>query len=1418
MPEIKKPSQHQEVAYKIKNLDDLGSVAIGLLDKIAIYNGYRGINDLGEVEVILDNFIDHDDKMDLTDLEIEQSLVLISYLEKVIADKQLSEIDKIWNEIFERQIVDLKRLIEEKADEQKIASLSLNILVANTLSVNHLSIVDKRTKYDQRMWSIAQSGLGKTILKSAKDNIGFCVLTQEYKPIDGLYAEYESVAEQIGRFDRLLDITDDSYMEDDNILPPLALSSGSVEQIQWYFELIISRGQFNLARESMRYVDPSMQKQMVYYLDKIGLPAGNFVISDYNSLPILPPEELIDLLIQQNKYNEIPTYINKVSPQNIEAIVSKIIDQHDIVLSIFKHIDYDDNFRRKLSFSFFKKMVELGFNPNLNLLSSDDLTEDALYWLIDKYISSLRLVLNIVKSTKKEMQMTIFNKLLSYRPPKTYDIFASIDCFDLLDKKFLIEEILERDPTFNIGISLGNLINEFDKNFIELLLNKPIDDINLNSIVYTVLNFEDCDTSWLLALLVKKDKNITIIKNIDIFKKYLNNDAIKEIISKAMVAEKNSIDIYVIRALIPELGAQWLLNLIFEHDYLSLIFEEFELFKDVITAQQIVDFSKKSPRNIKRVIDLGLMSDDMISVLKNEFKEKKEFSMFFAVFSIQDTKNLDNQEIIEFAFSDYYALQEFLKTDLSKNIIIDYGVHEFIIRMIDEDFYDLLYKIYEIAKDEDKKLIIVTLIQEKQRYTLMEIIRNHFNDLPFSIEELRSLLIENNLENVIFENFEILYEGKLEHSSFDWKSQYTFQEIIEMGMSPVIIYELSRIYGNKDCNGNKLTQEQLVIALEDTIDKGFINYVKFEIDSVNQILHNSTIDKKITKKIIENGLIKEVIKYQDLFGDPTIELVEIAFINDFGDAIVYYEFYKNKGNKPISWVEKGFTIFGYDCPLPTILAVKYIDGDMPLPEYLRELGITYNGDKGLDQLKQVVNKIKSTITDILIDGDDRDKIMLIRDNPIARAYAKRLIKFSDAIWGAKDDNAWFDMLSNTLNIETSKLELPPDFIASTEIAIPTKDAVGIESIKISQDVTQQFEKYKNDISYILNLIKEPDINTQQIACDLSLEIFTILKDHVIVLEGIINDIVNEKKEKQLIGLGIKLKKIQQFLKNIDLDDPISLLQNIHIIEGIKIKSDDFDLESLKRRLAISIGFNLGNPDLLHNAITYTVSKPDKEGIIIANDFISNHIVQTLLNQDNIPKESKKAIKTLLNTESFMAYIYKIKGIANSGFCSIRFVPNRGLMLELSGHYSDACWASRYKSITEEFDNITCISFLRNHGKSSERIVGSCLIIEAVDQQTADEVLIIRGFNPIENFVMDTDIDKFVSEFVDYIKSIAGNRKVAIVLDSASGGALTNRPELHKFLIKKYFDNSKQPLKLDTKKTTFNGYTLTLESGYPVYYI
>ncbi len=153
-----------------------------------------------------------------------------------------------------------------------------------------------------------------------------------------------------------------------------------------------------------------------------------------------------------------------------------------------------------------------------------------------------------------------------------------------------------------------------------------------------------------------------------------------------------------------------------------------------------------------------------------------------------------------------------------------------------------------------------------------------------------------------------------------------------------------------------------------------------------------------------------------------------------------------------------------------------------------------------------------------------------------------------------------------------------------------------------------------------------------------------------------------------------------------------------------------------------------------------------------------------------------------------------------------FHPTRGLLAELSGYLCDACW-TREQQIMKKHPNKLAVIFERSPGTSNSRLGGACMLIEAVDKHD-DKTLVVRGLNPLQNFITRVQAKSFVEQFLNWLapQAAAAGYKQIVIPRGPSGGSQTNRPSICTYIEEAYKD-APGVLLSNEPDTTFNGYNI-----------
>ncbi|MDD2353760.1 MAG: hypothetical protein PHX76_00005, partial [Patescibacteria group bacterium] len=213
------------------------------------------------------------------------------------------------------------------------------------------------------------------------------------------------------------------------------------------------------------------------------------------------------------------------------------------------------------------------------------------------------------------------------------------------------------------------------------------------------------------------------------------------------------------------------------------------------------------------------------------------------------------------------------------------------------------------------------------------------------------------------------------------------------------------------------------------------------------------------------------------------------------------------------------------------------------------------------------------------------------------------------------------------------------------------------------------------------------------------------------------------------------------------------------------------------------------------------------------DFIDHITNQETMSKYFTDKKAKKMFNEIISAQAISEEMALLQGVGGQSkdVSKIQLIPTRGVLTEFSGHIADACWASKYSSILKEFPNFTSVIIRQNPETKYERLAGAFMLIET-ESKNGEPLLVIRGFNPIENLINSLSVKDFYDKVIGYVKSLAEkeNRKVAIVIDDHSGGSASNRPVLFKYLS----ELSKTLEAVDLKSeddTKFNGYNIVRQT-------
>ncbi len=159
---------------------------------------------------------------------------------------------------------------------------------------------------------------------------------------------------------------------------------------------------------------------------------------------------------------------------------------------------------------------------------------------------------------------------------------------------------------------------------------------------------------------------------------------------------------------------------------------------------------------------------------------------------------------------------------------------------------------------------------------------------------------------------------------------------------------------------------------------------------------------------------------------------------------------------------------------------------------------------------------------------------------------------------------------------------------------------------------------------------------------------------------------------------------------------------------------------------------------------------------------------------------RKVFEGIFKTHVLERDVIRCQNFESTKKISLHFFQTRGILLDFTGDISGTCMKDS-SGLAENFPNLSAVIFVQDRGTRNERLVGSCLLLEAEDCK-GNPILIIRALNPAENLINDLALQDFFDVFVGYAREIAkkSGRTLAIAI-SENIQFTTNRMALHLFI-------------------------------------
>ncbi len=456
---------------------------------------------------------------------------------------------------------------------------------------------------------------------------------------------------------------------------------------------------------------------------------------------------------------------------------------------------------------------------------------------------------------------------------------------------------------------------------------------------------------------------------------------------------------------------------------------------------------------------------------------------------------------------------------------------------------------------------------------------------------------------------------------------------------------------------------------------------------------------------------------------------------------------------------------------------------------LSAFGIDKSGQDGIRQLRE---KITQRVEAVLWKGDvETIEEVAEKKDGFVLPVAMKKVRFRESEWSKGTETGFISMLREYVKRKEKIHPLREIYQPSKTLSIAKTDTSpeAEKNITFTEDFTNRYTQIVDSLRSARRMLATPEGFNP---------VLSRIKDKI---KNVRTEFAQKKaaidNEKGKAAIQNNIDKLDEVLKG-----ELSPQEQFNALRQFK---GEFDKEL--RELIFFLGYHF-NPSYADKDLeAFDLKQPSLEELSWTLNFVDHIVNKETFSKFFSDKKAAQNFRGLLNLTPLEDAMKQFNNTATKGTMSMKFVPDRGPLTEFSGHISDACWASEYKSILETFPNFTGLVMVQNPDNKFERLAGASMLIET-ESDKGEKLLVIRGLNPLENVINQLSPADFYKQLTDYLKPIAqkDGRKLSIVIDDHSGGAATNRPKLFSYL-EEIRDNL-TPVRLSAKSLTkFNDYNI-----------
>ncbi len=480
-----------------------------------------------------------------------------------------------------------------------------------------------------------------------------------------------------------------------------------------------------------------------------------------------------------------------------------------------------------------------------------------------------------------------------------------------------------------------------------------------------------------------------------------------------------------------------------------------------------------------------------------------------------------------------------------------------------------------------------------------------------------------------------------------------------------------------------------------------------------------------------------------------------------------------------------------------------------ISEEASSLGVTEGGKAGIDQLKQKLHDVREAA--LQLDFSEPVLQLMIRSEVVRtmvarifRVYQGEFHMDSEAEYHDRVEYFWEHVVLDMLQPLDKKFT--PGRYDVRMIDMPA------EIPRIPEDIVSKYHQTHEEVLEAVSSLRKD--NAIHFLVD---ELKEMVNQDVEALYADINDPKTASNEKRLYNLRLRQAMLDELHESANRGDISGENFVLRKPEGLPLVIKNLSkFEKLAPKLrTILFAWELRNDPARQQRLENLASDPEISDVAELEALLSDIATKPEYGE-HLTKKQAAQFRSLVDAKPFRTAIERHYALADrAGTQPLHILPTRGFAMEMSGDVSDTCWSNKYASISDEFPNFTSLIFRRGkRGASNERLVGGAFLIDTHDDQ-GNPVLLLRGLNPIENYINKVDAEDFYLKIIDYVKSVAAKTGAipAIVIDNHQGGSGTNREALHVLLDKLASQYTK--LRVQTTDTSFNNYDDMDEKSYRI---